>query len=71
MVIISYHSLQTVVKVTDYIKGYDENGNEFAAKKGIVNVLTKKPEVADDQEIKVNHSSRSAKMRAAEKAYKK
>jgi len=56
VVIISFHSLEDrLVK----------NHFRQMAKEGTVEILTKKPIVASEEEIKINPRSRSAKMRAA------
>lgn len=56
IVVISYHSGEDrIVK------------NFFRANKGILKILTKKPIMPDNNQIKSNPSSRSAKLRAAEK----
>ena len=54
--IISFHSLEDRL-VKNYFRDY--------AKTGKLEILTKKPIVADFQEIKVNPRARSAKLRAA------
>jgi len=69
IVVISYHSLEDrIVKniFRLYSSGYDEKGIEHENKKGILNVLTKKPVRPDSDEVKNNRSSRSAKLRCAE-----
>ncbi len=69
-VVLSYHSLEDrIVKniFRLYDRGIDEEGNEHTDKKGIVKVLTKKPVVAGESEIRKNRSARSAKLRAVEK----
>ncbi len=58
MVIISFHSLEDRL-VKDFMK-------EEAAK-GAIEILTKKPVIASDEEIRSNPRSRSAKLRAARK----
>ncbi|MEW6585253.1 MAG: 16S rRNA (cytosine(1402)-N(4))-methyltransferase RsmH [Nitrospirota bacterium] len=57
--VISYHSLEDrTVK-----RFFAEN-----ARKGLVRILTKKPLIAQPEEIRANPSSRSAKLRAAERS---
>lgn len=56
--VISYHSLDDRV-----VKNFISNN----AKDGWLKVITKKPIVPDYKEIRINPSSRSAKLRAAEK----
>jgi 16S rRNA (cytosine1402-N4)-methyltransferase len=56
--VISYHSLEDRI-VKNFVR---DNARE-----GIVKVLTKKPVTAGFDEIKINPSSRSAKLRGAEK----
>jgi len=58
MCVISYHSLEDR-KVKHF---FAEN-----AKKGTIKILTKKPLIPQQEERRVNPSSRSAKLRAAEK----
>jgi 16S rRNA (cytosine1402-N4)-methyltransferase len=58
MCVISYHSLEDR-KVKQFLS---EN-----AKKGLVKILTKKPLTPGQEELRMNPSSRSAKLRAAEK----
>jgi 16S rRNA (cytosine1402-N4)-methyltransferase len=58
MCVISYHSLEDR-KVKHFLA---EN-----AKKGTIKILTKKPLIPQQEERRVNPSSRSAKLRAAEK----
>lgn len=58
IVVISYHSLEDrIVK----------NIFKTSAEQKLVKILTKKPIIPDEDEIKVNPRSRSAKLRAAEK----
>ena len=69
IVVISYHSLEDrIVKnlFKLYSTGYDEKGIEHESKKGILKVLTKKPIIANDNEVYRNRSARSAKLRASE-----
>lgn len=56
--VISYHSLEDRV-----VKQFIVNNS----KKGLLKIITKKPIVPTYDEIKINPSSRSAKLRAAEK----
>jgi len=58
IVILSYHSLEDRI-VKERFKLYERDG--------ILKILTKKPVKADKDEILENISSRSAKLRAAEK----
>jgi 16S rRNA (cytosine1402-N4)-methyltransferase len=58
LVIISFHSLEDRI-VKDALRD--------GARDGVYRVLTKKPAIADEEEIDRNSRSRSAKMRAAEK----
>jgi 16S rRNA (cytosine1402-N4)-methyltransferase len=58
LVIISFHSLEDRI-VKDALRD--------GARDGVYRVLTKKPAIADEEEIDRNPRSRSAKMRAAEK----
>ena len=58
LVIISFHSLEDRI-VKDAVRD--------GAREGVYRVLTKKPAIADEEEIDRNPRSRSAKMRAAEK----
>jgi 16S rRNA (cytosine1402-N4)-methyltransferase len=58
LVVISFHSLEDRI-AKDILREY--------AHKGIMQVLTKKPVTADEEETDRNPRSRSAKMRAAEK----
>ncbi len=58
LVIISFHSLEDRI-VKDALRD--------GARDGIYRVLTKKPMIADEEEIDRNPRSRSAKLRAAEK----
>jgi 16S rRNA (cytosine1402-N4)-methyltransferase len=58
LVIISFHSLEDRI-VKDSLRD--------GARDGIYRLLTKKPVIADEEEIDRNPRSRSAKMRAAEK----
>jgi 16S rRNA (cytosine1402-N4)-methyltransferase len=59
LVIISFHSLEDRI-VKDALRD--------GARHGFYRVLTKKPVVADEEEIGRNPRSRSAKLRAAERA---
>jgi 16S rRNA (cytosine1402-N4)-methyltransferase len=59
LVVISFHSLEDRIAKDSLRDG---------AHQGIWNVLTKKPVVADEEEIDRNPRSRSAKLRAAEKS---
>jgi 16S rRNA (cytosine1402-N4)-methyltransferase len=59
LVIISFHSLEDRI-VKDALRD--------GARDGLYRVLTKKPTIADEEEIGRNPRSRSAKLRAAERA---
>jgi 16S rRNA (cytosine1402-N4)-methyltransferase len=59
LVIISFHSLEDRI-VKDALRD--------GAHDGLYRVLTKKPVTADEEEIDRNPRSRSAKLRAAERA---
>jgi 16S rRNA (cytosine1402-N4)-methyltransferase len=59
LAVISFHSLEDRI-VKDSLRDGAQNG--------IWSILTKKPVVAGDQEIDRNPRSRSAKLRAAERA---
>jgi 16S rRNA (cytosine1402-N4)-methyltransferase len=58
LVVISFHSLEDRI-AKDFLREY--------AHKGIMQVLTKKPVIAGEEETNRNPRSRSAKLRAAEK----
>jgi len=58
IVIISFHSLEDRIVKQDFRRKSSE---------GIYNILTKKVVTADEEEMRVNPRSRSAKIRAAEK----
>ena len=58
ILIISFHSLEDRIVKTALNKAKEEN---------LVKILTKKPLMASEEEIKVNPRARSAKLRAAEK----
>jgi 16S rRNA (cytosine1402-N4)-methyltransferase len=58
LVVISFHSLEDRIAKDSLREG---------AHQGIWEILTKKPVIADEEEIERNPRSRSAKMRAAEK----
>jgi 16S rRNA (cytosine1402-N4)-methyltransferase len=58
LVVISFHSLEDRIAKDSLRDG---------AKRGIWNILTKKPVTAGEEEIERNPRSRSAKLRAAEK----
>jgi 16S rRNA (cytosine1402-N4)-methyltransferase len=58
IVIISFHSLEDRITKTAL---------KTAKEKNLVKILTKKPLMASEEEIKVNPRARSAKLRAAEK----
>jgi len=62
MAVISFHSLEDRIVKDSLREG---------AQKGIWTILTKKPVVAGEEEIDLNPRSRSAKLRAAEKAGKR
>jgi 16S rRNA (cytosine1402-N4)-methyltransferase len=59
LVVISFHSLEDRIAKDSLREG---------ARQGIWNLLTRKPVTADEEEIRKNPRSRSAKLRAAEKA---
>jgi 16S rRNA (cytosine1402-N4)-methyltransferase len=59
LAVISFHSLEDRIVKDSLREG---------AQKGIWTVLTKKPVTAGEEEIERNPRSRSAKLRAAEKA---
>lgn len=56
MIVISFHSLEDRI-----VKNFLRDG----AKEGLVKIITKKPIVPQEEEIKINPRSRSAKLRAA------
>jgi 16S rRNA (cytosine1402-N4)-methyltransferase len=58
IVIISFHSLEDRIAKTALNKAKEKN---------LIKILTKKPLIASEEEIKANPRSRSAKLRAAEK----
>lgn len=58
IVVISFHSLEDRI-VKDSLRD--------GAKKGVLEVLTKKPVIAGEAEVERNPRARSAKLRAAEK----
>jgi 16S rRNA (cytosine1402-N4)-methyltransferase len=58
LVVISFHSLEDRIAKDSLREG---------AQKGIWEILTRKPVVADEEEVERNPRSRSAKMRAAER----
>jgi 16S rRNA (cytosine1402-N4)-methyltransferase len=73
LAVISYHSLEDRL-VKDYFKKY--SGICICPKelpvcscdsKKVINIITKKPVLPDDKEIKRNPRSRSAKLRIAER----
>ncbi len=70
LVIISYHSLEDRL-VKNFMKAGNFEGEvetDFYGKpKTIFKLITKKPVVPGDEEIKANSRARSAKMRIAEK----
>jgi 16S rRNA (cytosine1402-N4)-methyltransferase len=59
LVVISFHSLEDRIAKDSLREG---------AQHGVWEILTKKPETAGEEEIERNPRSRSAKLRAAEKA---
>jgi 16S rRNA (cytosine1402-N4)-methyltransferase len=61
LVVISFHSLEDRIAKDSLREG---------ARKGIWEVLTKKPVTPDEEEIEMNPRSRSAKLRAAERQFK-
>ena len=71
LVCISYHSLEDRL-VKNYMKAGNESGEVekdfFGNPKAGLKVLTKKPMLPSDEEIKINSRARSAKLRIAEKA---
>jgi len=58
IVVISFHSLEDRI-----VKNFLKDGS----KKKLLKVLTKKPITPNSEEIKINHRSRSAKLRACQK----
>lgn len=70
LVVLSYHSLEDRI-VKNYMKTGDFDGNilknEFGIRQVPFQVITKKPILAQEDEIKNNPRSRSVKMRVAEK----
>jgi 16S rRNA (cytosine1402-N4)-methyltransferase len=61
LVVISFHSLEDRIAKDSLREG---------AQKGIWEILTRKPVIADEEEIDRNPRSRSAKLRAAERREK-
>lgn len=71
LVVISYHSLEdrlvkNVMK-TGNAEGVEHKDVVFGTSKKVFKVLTSKPVVPDDDEVKQNNRARSAKLRVAEK----
>jgi 16S rRNA (cytosine1402-N4)-methyltransferase len=70
MAVLSYHSLEDRIvkyRFNLYSKGIDEKGIEHQEKKGVIQVLTKKPVQAGMEETRENPRARSAKLRACMK----
>jgi len=71
LVIISYHSIEDRmsknVMRSGNVDGVEEKDLIYGSGTKVFKVLTSKPIVPDDEEIKINTRARSAKLRAAEK----
>ncbi len=62
IVVVSYHSLEDRI-----VKNFMRDNKATKKGNGRLKVLTKKPVIPEEEEIKINRRSRSAKLRAAEK----
>lgn len=65
IVVISYHSLEDRI-VKNFLRKYSTKGKNSATTMPKIKILTKKPIVPSNDEIKNNPRSRSAKLRAGE-----
>jgi 16S rRNA (cytosine1402-N4)-methyltransferase len=71
LVIISYHSIEDRmsknVMRSGNVEGLEEKDLIYGSGTKVFKVLTSKPLVPDEEEVKINTRARSAKLRAAEK----